>query len=151
MSGKDVKSRVNRILTVVLFACLVVAVGVTVYIVVTPHVGERFTEFYLLGPSGKAYGYPTNLTVGESGTVIIGVVNHEYENVSYRVVAVLDNETVGVIDGIMLEHEEVWEQNFTFTAEKAGERLKLEFFLFREGVEEPYQSLHLWVTVRQEG
>lgn len=145
------KSRVNRILTVVLFACLVVAVGVTVYIVVTPHVGERFTEFYLLGPSGKAYGYPTNLTVGESGTVIIGVVNHEYENVSYRVVVVFDNETVGVIDGIMLEHEEVWERNFTFTAEKAGERLKLEFFLFREGVEEPYQSLHLWVTVRQEG
>lgn len=140
---------VNKIITFILFACLIAAIGATVYIAVTPHVGERFTEFYILGPSGKAYNYPTNLTLGESGTVIIGVVNHEYEDSSYRIIIVLDNETIGVIDNIRLKHEEAWQQNYTFTPKKAGERMKLEFLLYREGVEEPYRTLHLWVTVRE--
>ena len=97
---------------------------------------------------GKAYVYPTNLTLGESGTVIIGVVNHEYETVTYRVVVKLDNETIAIIEDITLSHEGKWEQNYTFTPQKTGERMKLEFLLYREGVEEPYRTLHLWVTVR---
>lgn len=146
-------SRFNSIVTAILFVCLIAAICATVYIAVTPHVGERFTEFYILGPSGKAYDYPTNLTVGESGTVIIGIVNHEYEDVNYRVVITLDNETIDVIDNIRLKHEEVWEENYTFKPEKTGERMKLEFLLYREGVEEPYRTLHLWVSVhpRKEG
>jgi uncharacterized membrane protein len=138
----------EKVLTFILLVCLAAAIGATVYIAVTPHVGERFTEFYILGPSGKAEGYPTNLTVGEAGTVIIGVVNHEYENVTYRVVVTLDNETVGVLEDIRLKHEEVWQHNYTFTPDKAGDRLKLEFLLYRDGVDGPYRSLHLWVTVR---
>ncbi|MEM2687930.1 MAG: DUF1616 domain-containing protein [Thermoproteota archaeon] len=140
-------AKLNKAITVVLSACLVAAVGLTVYIAITPHVGERFTEFYILGPSGKAEGYPTNLTVGESGRVIIGVVNHEYEDVSYRVAIIFDNETLGIIDDIRLRHEEVWQQNYTFTPKKSGDRMKLEFLLYREGVEGPYRTLHLWVSV----
>ncbi|MCS7140542.1 MAG: DUF1616 domain-containing protein [Nitrososphaerota archaeon] len=138
---------INTIMTYVLLACLIAAIGATIYIAVTPHVGERFTEFYILGPSGKAYGYPTNLTLGESGTVIIGVVNHEYEEVSYRIVILLGNETIAVIDDIRLKHNEAWHQNYTFTPKKAGDRMKLEFLLYREGIEKPYRTLHLWVTV----
>lgn len=52
----------------------------TVYAVITPKEGEKFTEFYVLDPNGKASDYPTNLKVGEEGEVIIGVVNHEYAN-----------------------------------------------------------------------
>src|SRR5712692_9394248 len=40
-------------------------------------VGEPFTEFYVLGPGGKAEGYPRRLLVGEPGRVILGVINHE--------------------------------------------------------------------------
>ena len=38
----------------------------------------RFTEFYALGPEGKASGYPRELMVGEETVVILGVVNKEY-------------------------------------------------------------------------
>jgi uncharacterized membrane protein len=126
-----------------------VCIGATVYLAVSPKVGEKFTEFYILGPSGKAEGYPTNLTLGESGTVIIGVVNHEYENVTYRIVVTLDNETISTIENIALRHDEKWEENYTFTPQRSGDRMKLEFLLYREDVEEPYRTLHLWVTVRQ--
>ncbi|MEM2922054.1 MAG: DUF1616 domain-containing protein [Candidatus Bathyarchaeia archaeon] len=142
------KVTVRGLVNAVLVGCLVAAVGGTIYIAVTPHVGERFTEFYILGPSGKAYGYPTNLTLGESGLVIIGVVNHEYEDVSYRVVVSLGNETVGVVEDIALRHEESWQREFTFTPRTVGERMRLQFLLYREGLDEPYRDLHLWVTVR---
>ena len=138
----------DKLITLVLAACLVAAVGVTVYLAVSPKIGEKFTEFYLLGPGGKAAGYPTDLKVGESGTVIVGIVNHEYEDVYYKIVVRLDNITIAVIDGIVLSHEAKWEKTYTFTPDKAGERLKLEFLLYREGVDEPYRSLHLWLRVR---
>ena len=136
-------------MSVVMFCSLVLAVGLTVYIACTPPVGERFTEFYLLGRSGKAYGYPTNLTVGEIGNVIVGVVNHEYEDVSYSVVVKLENETVETIDDIELKHDVGWEWNCTFAPEQIGDRMKLEFLLFRDDVKETYRSLHLWITVQE--
>jgi uncharacterized membrane protein len=58
----------------------------------------RFTEFYVLGAGGKIGDYLTNLTLGESGTVTLGVVNREYEEVNYTIVIKLDNETVGTIN-----------------------------------------------------
>lgn len=127
--------------------CIILALGFTIYIASTPPVGERFTEFYLLGPSGKADGYPTNLTLGESGTVILGVVNHEYEDVSYRIVVRLENRTIGTIDNVRLKHEAVWEENYTFVPEKIGEGMKLEFLLYRDDADGIYRSLHLWITV----
>lgn len=144
----NLKPRLSRLISAVLFVCIILAVGLTVYIASTPPVGERFTEFYILGPSGKAYGYPTNLTLGESGTVIIGVFNREYEDVFYKVVVSLENETIGAMGNIILGHEKGWEGNFTFMPEKVGERMRLEFLLYRDDSDETYRSLHLWITVR---
>jgi len=141
-------NRVNKTLLVGMVTGVVVSGAFMSSFVASPRVGERFTEFYVLGPGGKIEGYPTNLTLGENGTVILGVVNHEYEEANYSVVIWLDNETMGTIEDIRLMHEEKWEENYTFTAEKAGDRMKLEFLLFREGLDEPYRSLHLWITVR---
>ncbi len=130
-----------------LIACIIAAVGFTVYIIYNPPPGESFTEFYILGPSGKAAGYPTNLTLGETGTVILGVINHEYQDVSYGIVIGLENNTIATINDFILDHEAEWEYNYTFTPGEPGERMKLEFFLYRDGVKEIYRSLHLWVTV----
>ena len=142
------KAQLGKLISAVLLAALILAVGLTVYIASTPPIGERFTEFYILGPSGKAYGYPTNLTLGESGTVIVGVVNHEYEDLSYRIVVRLDDETILTMDSIMLRHDAGWEGNCTFTPERMGGRVKLEFFLYRDDVDEACRSLHLWISVR---
>ena len=122
------------------------ALSVTVYVIVTPKEGEKFTEFYVLGPGGMAEDYPTNLTVGEEGEVIIGVVNHEYAAVTYQLELKVNG---GVIDqkSIVLTHNETWESPFTFRATKAGDDQKLEFLLYKDGVKEVYRSLHLWMDV----
>ena len=75
--------------------------------------GDNFTEFYILGPNGTASGYPTNLTVGEDGKVIIGIVNHEYTNVTYQLEVWLSGELIGG-NSIELKHNETWESPFTF-------------------------------------
>src|SRR5690606_36530379 len=49
---------VDRALTIILILSIVASVAALVYVVVTPKEGEKFTEFYILGPGGKAYDYP---------------------------------------------------------------------------------------------
>lgn len=140
-------SRVDKVLSVALIGGVVVSGSFIANLAANPRVGERFTEFYVLGPNGKIEGYPTNLTLGESGMVILGVVNHEYEEVNYRVAIKLDNETLGTIEGIRLGHEDKWEQNVTFAPNKVGDKLKLEFLLYANGGIEPYRKLHIWIIV----
>jgi len=137
----------DKVISVFLFTCIIVAIGLTIYIASNPPPGEKFTEFYLLGSSGKAAEYPMNLMVGESGTVILGIVNHEYEDITYRIEVRLENTSIATMNDVILEHEGGWEKNYTFLPEMAGDRMKLEFLLFKNGFNEIYRSLHLWVTV----
>ena len=146
-SFKITDTRIDKILTLILIISLILAVSMVVYVIVTPKQGEKFTEFYVLGPNGKADDYPTNLKVGEEGTVIIGVVNHEYANTSYLLEVRLNGEVIGE-KSIELMHNETWERSFTFRATRAGEDQKLEFLLYKDGImNEVYRTLHLWVDV----
>jgi len=145
------RSRLDRALTVILVISIIASVAALIYVVVTPKQGERFTEFYILGPSGKAYGYPTEVEAGKSSTVIAGVVNHEYAEVNYTMVVSLSNITVFTRD-ITLGHNETWEENVTYTLNRTGDRQKLEFLLYRDGnFTAPYRDLHLWVNVTRPG
>lgn len=116
--------------------------------VTTPRV-EKFTEFYILGPGGKAMNYPKNLTLEDTGAVLLGIRNHEGEKTDYRVAILLANETISAIEGITLEHGEGWEENVTFNTTRVGENMKLEFLLYKE--EEPYRSLQLLLNVSRTG
>jgi len=79
------ESRLDRALTLGLAVSIVVAGALLVYVIVTPQEGEAFTEFYILGPGGTADNYPTNLTAGEAGRVLVGIANHEHRAVNYTV------------------------------------------------------------------
>ena len=114
-----------------------------------PKAEHKFSEFYILGQEGKAASYPRELKVGEEGRVIVGIANHEYETVSYRmevrIYGVMNNE----VETIVLEHSEKWEEIVSFTPHKAGANQKVEFLLFREGQTEVYHTLRLWLDVTQ--
>ncbi|MDV2482110.1 DUF1616 domain-containing protein [Methanoculleus sp. Wushi-C6] len=77
--------RTEQVLSLLLIAAVLLATATTVYIVVNPQEGERFTEFYILGPTGKAANYPTEFMAGTPQTVIIGIGNHESRDITYTV------------------------------------------------------------------
>ena len=144
----------DKILTVILIIAIITAAALTIYVIVTPKKGEEFTEFYILGEGGNASNYPSSLSAGEEGTVIVGVGNHEYEPVTYLFRAEIENETIGERE-IQLAHNETVEFLFTFSfsGSEKGKK-KPEFFLFRQNQSEsinltaPYRELHLWIDFR---
>jgi len=142
---------IDRILTILILISILVSVAMLVYVVVTPKYGEKFTEFYILGPEGTADDYPVVLGPDESATVIVGIVNHEYENVNYTVRLILDNEPLTIPDNwdsITLGHDEAFEQSLTFTPHKAGNDIELQFLLYKESIlTKPYRDLLLMITV----
>ncbi len=142
----------DRALTVILVLSILLSVTTLAYVVITPpKEGEHFTEFYILGPEGMADNYPTNYTPGESGKVIVGVVNHEYMPVNYTLEVRLENRSLSLpedMQQITLSHNETWEEPLTFTPPTEGKDMKLEFLLFNETDKNtPYRDLHLWIDV----
>ncbi len=110
-------------------------------------VGEPFTEFYVLGPSGKAEGYPRRLLVGEPSQVILGVINHEGRMARYTVQIQADGNRLASFDPFVLEDGDKREDRVPIAVARPGKRVKVEFLLFMDGIQEPYRRLHLWVDV----
>ena len=156
---------VEKGLTVGLAASILVAGGTLAYLVTTPRPGNTWTEFYILGPSGNASGYPTNLTVNGTGGVIIGVVNHESAVVDYSVRVDLvgvrvsynassgSNETVEVnrttwsTFNVTLANDQNWTQPYTFRINDTG-LWKVAFLLLKGGdFSSAYRELHLYLRV----
>ena len=148
-------SKLDKALTVVLIIAILTSIGTLGYVITHPKPGEAFTEFYILGPDGIADNYPTELKVGQNGTVIIGIVNHEHRNVTYYVQIWLvnltwDNRTNTTIihemypmpgwfnvtlPSIPVNIEGNWtpqfEKNYTFSIEEPG-RWQVWFLLFKD-------------------
>ncbi len=145
--GKGVQ---NKVLSIVLVIVILGALGITGYVIATSELGQEFTEFYILGLEGKTIDYPEELKVGEEGIVTIGIINHEYETVSYRVEVVFGDMKVDEIGPLMLQNDEEWTQEVSFTPEIAGEMQKVEFLLYKNGELRPYlEALRLWIDVRE--
>ena len=166
----------NKSLSIVLGVAIFGALGVLCYTVAVPKVGERFTEFYILGIDGKAQDYPTEFTldngkvarvvygdgasevVAGSGDVTVGIVNHEQQTVAYSVKLTIDGEPAnielgGVAAGFLgpfeLRQGEKWENAIGIVPRHAGENQKVELLLFKGSDALPENTLHLWIAVRE--
>ncbi|MCE5214508.1 MAG: DUF1616 domain-containing protein [Methanobacterium sp.] len=134
-------------LSFIIIVAIIIACVSVVYLIISPIPGERFTEFYILGPEGKAGNYPTNLTTEESGELIIGIVNHEKTPSSYQVVVKL-NDTILKNETINLKNDEKKEIKFNFQMNQSGNEQKLEFLLYKlPNTLNPYRQLDLVVNV----
>ncbi|MDS0280772.1 DUF1616 domain-containing protein [Haloarcula onubensis] len=162
-------TRADAILNVVLVCSILLATGSVAYAVAVPKQGESFSEFYLLteNESGDlvADDYPTEFQPGESRQLTVGIGNQEHERANYTVVVelqrvdVVDNET-RVREATELRrfrptlaHNETWHRQHTLTPRMTGERLRLQYLLYRGEPATPlnrsaaYREVHLWVTV----
>ena len=163
-------SRLNQALIVILTLVLLAAIVMTVFIVVNPKEGEKYTEFYILGPKGRAADYPTEFMAGTPQTVIIGIGNHEYQDITYTVETYaiesrLNNATnrSTVVSATLLDrfsvtvpHNQTVEQPYSFRIMDPDVN-RLELLLFKETPPEEipknrligagYRNLHLWLRV----
>ncbi|MFC1904347.1 DUF1616 domain-containing protein [Chloroflexota bacterium] len=140
----------DKALTVILVLAILGAVGMMGYAIVTPGVGEKFTEFYILRTEGEAAGYPTELVVGNEAKVIVGIANHEYETVDYRIEVRINEARSGEVEPIALEHGEEREKEISFMPEMAGKDQKVEFLLYKNGEIEPcLEPLRLLINVKE--
>ncbi|MFC1964080.1 DUF1616 domain-containing protein [Chloroflexota bacterium] len=167
-------STFNKVLTITLLAVLLGAAGLLAYIIASPKVAEEFTEFYILDYLGKTQLYPDEFTIESGkvvevkydsevhkaayGRVILGITNHENEQVDYIIKVVSDNtalplyfegEQLELIGPVTLAPGEKWEQEIGFSPEKIGDRQKVMFVLYKD--ETPYfqEPPHLWIDVKE--
>ena len=117
-------------MTVVLIILFILSIVTTVYLIANPNPGESFTEFYILGPQGKAADYPTNVTAGKNQTVIVGIVNHEHKATNYTIV-VQSNGTNMTTENITLQANQKLEIPYTFKLQKTGEK-EVKFLLYKK-------------------
>ena len=136
----------NKILSIILIIAILSAIGMFAYSVAVT-VSEEFTEFYILGLRSKSADYPKTLGVGDEAKIIVGIVNHEGEKESYRLEIRVNGERKRRIESIVLNDKQKWEEIVDFTVDKAGEKQKVEFLLFKQAETEIYHSLHLWIDV----
>ncbi len=146
VNGLSLKTTKNGLLTVILIFVIVVFAE-TIYLqFITPNIGERFTEFYILNSSARTDNFLTDLKVDSSYDYLVGIANYEYAPVNYTVRVALDKKIL-ISENITLDHKDVWENNMTFLPDKEGKDMQLEFLLFMNNdFKEPYRKLFLWVN-----
>jgi len=159
------QSPLDKVLTVALAASIVSVTGTLVYVNIATKSGMPSSEFYILGPTGNASGYPTVLAVGQPGTVIVGIANHEFVTVEYAIrvdlvgVIILFNSTCGCNQSQRVNSTTIawlnatvpdggnWSEQFTFTINVAA-TWQVRFLLLRANdLKATYEEVHLFVRV----
>jgi uncharacterized membrane protein len=165
----------NRVLTVILILAIAGSLGTLVIIQAFPKGGQYFTEFYILGPEGKAANYPFEFTMknnqvlsvryytagqpppADHGQIILGIINHEQQLSSYNVAVTIDKKPVDInfagarlsrLENIQLKPEEKWEQEIGFAPLHTGDHQEVEFLLFKNNSTVTDHSLHIWINVK---
>lgn len=139
--------KLDKTISLILLVLLAVSIVAVVYITVNPKSGEKFTEFYILGENGKAGNYPTNLTLGETGNLTVGITNREQNTTSYNLVILLNNTTLKN-ETVTLTKNETKEIAFYFTPTQSGANQKMELLLYKlPNMNDVYRSLNLYINI----
>jgi len=142
-------SKLNKALSIFLIVAIVVSLGFIIYLAVTPQKNEKFSEFYILNAESKAQDYPKQVIAGEPVDIVLGVINHEYQTTSYRVNIKIDDTEAGEVNIGTLAHQQKWEEKINFTPQLAGEKQRVDFYLYKNDEVEPYlkEPLRLYIDV----
>jgi uncharacterized membrane protein len=108
---------------------------------------QSYTDFYVLGPDGNNITeYPNNITSNENGTVTIVLINHENQEVNYKIVTT-SNQTVMDEINVTLKANEKIEIPYNFTAGEPAVK-KLEFLLYKlPNLNDVYRSQSFMINI----
>ena len=83
------------------------------YTLIVPKTEEKFTEFYINNPDGQPTEYTWDTALGEEREIILGTVNREQKQMSYRVQVNIDGTVNNMIGPLSLEYEEKWKRHYS--------------------------------------
>lgn len=161
----------KRVLSIILIAVILADIGVIGYMTAVPQVGERFTEFYVLGINGKVGDYPieyfmntkmvvTEVIYGDGimdtnrglGTITLGIVNNEQKLSVYSIQVIIDGEVLDetdILGPITLKQGEKWQKEIGIVPNHLGDNQKVDLLLFRDTGTTVKNSLSFWINVKQ--
>ncbi|GCF15063.1 hypothetical protein Harman_29980 [Haloarcula mannanilytica] len=156
-----------QLVSIVVAVAILITLASVTFVAAQPQRGEAYTEFGLLIENNgtlQADGYPEEMTLGESSELYFTVTNREQQQTNYIVVVQLTRTapTGDVLEKARLDTYtnttdpgETWRQSHTVTPVLEGERLRLTYLLYRDGVpaqptvDNAYREIHIWVDVLQ--
>lgn len=142
---KPLSPEIEKALIIALIGSIIISSGMLAYAKITRE-KETFTALYILGPDGKAEGYPTESILNVPLYVTVGIENHELQDVNYILQMKADDEVIEELN-ISIKEGGTWQKDMAYNRQKLkGGRSKLEFALFKgELGYSPYRSVHLYI------
>jgi len=138
----------DKVLSIILVVTTLGALGMMIFAIVAPKIGEQYTEFYILGTDGKANNYIQQLSIGEQGQVTLGIINHENNEITYRIEVEINGVSNNVIDNITLENGQKWENEVSFIPKVADNNSEVDFYIYKGADTQPlFKPLNLSINV----
>jgi uncharacterized membrane protein len=142
----------NFISSMLLFLLIAACLIAVVFVINLGH-GEIISEFYILGKDNKADNYPSEVALGDTTEVVLGIINHEYSRQTYTIEISIDDAILDNIGPVTLENGQKWQESVVIKPVKAGANQKVEFILNRDiqnsqKLNKPL-SLYIFLNVKQ--
>lgn len=147
-TGPDYDPALEKMLIRTMIIAIFIVSAMLVYAKVTTE-PEKFTALYILGENGKAENYPTEISIGDTSHLLVGIENYEYSPVNYTLLVKFGDNIINQ-QNITLDQGDKWLNNVTFEPQLTSSLAlagstpqKLEFSLLKDNM--PYRSVHLLV------
>lgn len=141
-SGWQTWTKFEKSLSIVFALAILVALG-ALYVIAVPKQVAKYTEFHVLGTTDKASDYPRIVLNGETLHLTAAIVNYEHESTAYYIEVRIDGEVVKQIATGKLNDAQEWECQIDLVLQKQGKNQKVEFYLYKNGMEQPYFDMPL--------
>jgi uncharacterized membrane protein len=141
------ETRSGRMLLILLSVSLLISLVAGFGLAVLPLPSSEFTEFYILGEDGMGENYPYTLVINQPAQITLGIINQENKAMLYTVEAQDETGVIGQDGPFVLDDQESTEFQFTFYPASGGEKVEINFYLFRFGITEPHSTTRLIADV----
>lgn len=133
---------------------LLIALFSLTWTILVPSPKSYMTEFYVLGPDGRAEGYTAEALAGEQITTTVGITNRERDERTYDIdVWIVDpwdpahKELAARVGAITLAPGQRHEQPISWQMQGPVGDQQVELWLMDGKSTQPYRSLRLWISV----
>ncbi len=175
MDERPTSKLIQRLSTAILLLAVAVSLSLILFTLMTPDTPVTYTGFYVLGMDRTTETYPSNITLGNLNSVILGIQNEEGVDQTYVIETYALQETkipeiyppiiyqMVLLDrwDVPVPKDQTQEMAYTFVIDNQTLN-KLVFLLFsgevppenltgQDRIEASYRHLQLWINATMNG